>query len=168
MKTIKFTDEEVEFLREQYYMELEEAEKYIQKIKTVLDKLGVPPTTKEPISDVKIQKKRGRKPKSVEEKVEIKVVKKKRRTRSDKGGSRLKPKQKTDKKESVLPASESKPPKKVVPKKKTRKKRNFKSGRVVLAPLSKPLKIKKVVEVPTAVPVLTETILEKAEEKSTS
>jgi hypothetical protein len=171
MKSIKFSEDELDFLRTQYQLELVEAEKYVQDVKTLLKKLGVPHTTKEPMSDVKIQKKRGRKPKSVEEKAEIKVVKKKRKTRSDKGGSRLKPikpvKQKEDKKEAVLPASESELPKKVVPKKRTRKKRNFKSHRVVLAPLSKPLKRKQVEEVPPVIPALTETVIEKSEENST-
>jgi hypothetical protein len=171
MKSIKFSEDELDFLRTQYQLELVEAEKYVQDVKTLLKKLGVLPHITETQPEVKTQKKRGRKPKSVEEKVEIKVVKKKRKTRSDKGGSRLKPikpvKQKEDKKEAVLPTSEPKPPKKVVPRKKTRKKRTFKSHRVVLAPLSKPLKRKQVEEVPPVIPALTETVLEKSEENST-
>jgi hypothetical protein len=50
----------------------------------------------------------------------------------------------------VIPATESKTPKKVVPKKKLKKKRNIKSRRVVLKPLSKPLKAKPIVEAPPA------------------
>jgi len=81
MKTIKFTDKEIDFLRDQYEMELEEAENYIESIKNILDKLGSPEPKKviKPIE--KSTKKRGRKPKVVKEAVVTDVIKKQRKSR---------------------------------------------------------------------------------------
>ena len=168
MKSIEFTDQELDFLRKQYLMELEEAENYVKSIKSVLVKLGSPKPKKvaEPIG--KIPKKRGRKPKVVNEQVLVKPIKKERKQRKDKGKGRRKGvklvKPEVQSKAPVVPATESKLPKKIVPKKKAKKKRNLKSKRVVLAPLSKPLKKKPVVETPP----LTETTPEKVEENLTS
>jgi len=81
MKTIKFTDKEIDFLRNQYEMELEEAEKYIESIRNILDKLGSPVSKKviEPIE--KSPKKRGRKPRLENEEVVTEVIKKQRKSR---------------------------------------------------------------------------------------
>jgi hypothetical protein len=92
MKTIKFTAKELDFIRNQYQVELEEAEKYIKKLKNIISKLG--PLSKDPILDIIEKKpgKRGRKPKAKNEKVLS--VPKKRKQRSDKGvkrGQRTKP-----------------------------------------------------------------------------
>ena len=81
MKTIKFTDKEIDFLRDQYEMELEEAEKYIESTMNILEKLGSTVSKKviEPIE--KSAKKRGRKPKVVKEEVVTEVIKKQRKQR---------------------------------------------------------------------------------------
>ncbi len=67
MKTIKFSDEELLFLRQQYTDELANVEKYIVQVREVLKKLGGPsnPVKKAEIigEEIKIVKKRGRKPK---------------------------------------------------------------------------------------------------------
>ncbi|TRZ74059.1 MAG: hypothetical protein D4R97_04480 [Bacteroidetes bacterium] len=168
MKSIKFTDDELDFLLDQYQMELEEAEKYVESLRNIIKKLGNPKPKKvaEPVE--KQPKKRGRKPKLIKEQVLAKPIKKARKPRKDKGKGRRKGvklvKPTVESKAPVIPATESKPPKKVVLKKKAKKKRNIKSKKVVLAPLSKPLKPKPVVESPPA----TETTPEKVEENLTS
>ena len=105
MKTINFTDEELEHLRGYYQLQLEEAEKDVESIKTILSKLAITKsenteaiTEKKPVKRVRKptvitvevptpEVKRGRKPKvQVEE-----VAKKARRSRSDKGSFRVKP-----------------------------------------------------------------------------
>jgi hypothetical protein len=92
MKTIKFTAKELDFVRNQYQVELEEAEKYIKNLKKIINKLG--PPSKDPILDIIEKKpgKRGRKAKVKNEKVLS--LPKKRKPRSDKGvkrGKRTKP-----------------------------------------------------------------------------
>jgi hypothetical protein len=150
MKSIKFTDQEIDFLQKQYLIELEEAEKYVESIKNLLDKLGNPKPKKvlEPVE--KIPTKRGRKPKVVKEEVVVEVIKKKRKPRKDKGNIRVKPikpvLQEIKPQEPVLTAVESKPDKTLVPKKKVKKRRNYKRKGIYLAPLSKPLKKKPIVE----------------------
>lgn len=121
MKSINFTDEELEHLRSYYYIELVEAEKDVERIKTILSKIGESKPEKPEI--IKEKKPRGRKPKVKTEEVvpaevvlkkvrkpkEVKVklakpektktdsviapipVKKTRKPRSDKGGVRIKP-----------------------------------------------------------------------------
>ena len=78
MKTVKFSEEEISFLRQQYSEELAQAEKFVKQIKDVLKKLGAPakeaPIEKEP----KIPKKRGRKSKKSKT-LEPKVPKKRGR-----------------------------------------------------------------------------------------
>jgi hypothetical protein len=168
MKSIKFTDDELDFILDQYQMELEEAEKYVESLRNIIKKLGNPKPKKvaEPVE--KQPNKRGRKPKLIKEEVLVKPIKKKRKPRKDKGKGRRKGvklvKPEVQSKVPVIPATESKPPKQVVPKKKFRKRRNFKSKGVFLTPLSKPLKKKPVVETPP----LTETTPEKVEENLTS
>ena len=152
MKSIKFSNDELDFLRTQYQLELEEAENYVKSIKSVLVKLGNPKPKK--VAEVvgKIPKKRGRKPNVVKEQVLAKPIEKARKPRKDKGKGRrkgVKPiKPAVESKTPVIPAAESKPPKKVVPKKKAKKKRSYKSKGVFLTPLSKPLKKKSLEESP--------------------
>jgi hypothetical protein len=163
MKSIEFTDQELDFLRKQYLMELEEAENYVKSIKSVLVKLGSPKPKKvsEPVG--KILKKRGRKPKVVKEQDLTKPIEKTRKPRKDKGKGRRKGvklvKPAVESKAPVIPATKSKPPTKVVPQKRAKKKRkNYKSKGVFLTPLSKPLKKKTVVETPPAVETTPEKI----------
>lgn len=168
MKSIEFTDQELDFLRDQYQMELEEAENYVKSIKSVLVKLGNPKPKEVSGPIEKILKKRGRKPKIVKEQDLVKPIKKTQKPRKDKGKGRRKGvklvKPEVQSKTPVIPATESKPPKKFVPKKKAKKRRNYKSKGVFLTPLSKPLKKKPVVESPPAI----ETTPEKVEENLTS
>ena len=66
MRSIKFSDQELEFMRQQYKEELTSAEKYIEQIKDVLRKIGgsVKPTKEELVEkEPKQRKKRGRKAK---------------------------------------------------------------------------------------------------------
>jgi len=167
MKSIEFTDQELDFLRDQYLMELEEAENYVKSIKSVLVKLGNPKPKKvaEPVE--KQPKKRGRKPKLIKEEVLAKPIKKARKPRKDKGKGRRKGmklvKPEVQSNTPVLKTDE-KSKKKLAPKKKTKKRRSYKSRGVFLTPLSKPLKKKPVVETPPAV----ETTPEKVEENLTS
>ena len=44
MKTIKFSDQELGFIRQQYQVELEEAEEYIENLKNILNKIGATET----------------------------------------------------------------------------------------------------------------------------
>jgi len=65
MKSIRFSESELEFLKNHYELELVEAENYISEIKNILSKLGV--LAKEPIQEKpnsKVRKKRGRPRKS--------------------------------------------------------------------------------------------------------
>jgi len=167
MKSIEFSDQELDFLRQQYLLELEEAENYVKSIKSVLVKLGNPKPKKvaEPVE--KQPKKRGRKPKLIKEEVLAKPIKKARKPRKDKGKGRRKGmklvKPEVQSNTPVLKTDE-KSKKKLAPKKKTKKRRSYKSRGVFLTPLSKPLKKKPVVETPPAV----ETTPEKVEENLTS
>jgi len=177
MKSIKFTDQELEFIRDQYQLELEEAENYVESLRNIIKKLGTPKTTKvsEPVE--KPPKKRGRKPKLIKEEVISKPIKKVRKPRKDKGGIRVKPikpvKSEVQSKVPVLKTDE-KSKKKLTPKKKT-KKRSYKQKGIYLTPLSKPLKKKSVVETPSPIetsppietPLPTETTPEKVEKDLT-
>ena len=117
MKSINFTDEELEHLRSFYFIELVEAEKDLERIKTILSKLGASNPVKPEV--IKEKKPRGRKPMvKMEEIVPVEVVvnkvakpkvikvkpvnpiesvippttaNKTRKPRSDKGGIRIKP-----------------------------------------------------------------------------
>jgi hypothetical protein len=63
MKSINFTEKELEFLRQQYTSELANAEEYVDQIIGILKKVGTPSTTKEPVErEPKTVKRRGRKP----------------------------------------------------------------------------------------------------------
>jgi hypothetical protein len=152
MRSIKLTEKELDFLRQQYVDELANAEQYIEQIKVILKKLGVSSdTTVEVEKEPKERKKRGRKPKA---KVEVKVPKK--RGRKPKAASE--PVKQADAKGTVS-ASVTKPavpavkkavkkvaPKKRVPKKKPVQKKVAKKAIVVKKPavvkakkVSKPL-----------------------------
>jgi len=75
MKAIKFSEKELEFLREQYQDELSQAKEYVNQILEILKKLGVrEKSVKEEPVEIKVYKKRGPKPKvkTVESKVEPK------------------------------------------------------------------------------------------------
>jgi hypothetical protein len=155
MKSIKFTDDELDFLRTQYQLELVEAEKYVQEVKNLLEKLGVPTTEDEtpakrkpgrkrkqaqPIEEVPVTKvKRGRKPKSESPEIlkEIKV-------KATKVG-RKKPLKKvktpvadTQTPKLVNEQAKRELPNKDKPKKKTVRK-SYKRRGIVLKNLSKPL-----------------------------
>ncbi|MCX6265988.1 MAG: hypothetical protein NTW16_01325 [Bacteroidetes bacterium] len=63
MKSIKFTDLELESMIDMYTAEMEEAQMYIKHIQELLKKLGAKPAKAEPVEKEKAQgKKRGRKP----------------------------------------------------------------------------------------------------------
>ena len=65
MKAIKFSEKELEFLRQQYQDELESAQEYVEQINDILNKLGVgAKSVKEEPVEIKVYKKRGPKPKS--------------------------------------------------------------------------------------------------------
>jgi hypothetical protein len=61
MKTIKFTNQELESMVEIYTAEMEEAKLYISKIQDILKKLGAKPAAEVAIEQ-EPKKKRGRKP----------------------------------------------------------------------------------------------------------
>lgn len=68
MKSINFTEKELEFLQQQYSSELANAEQYVDQVKEILKKLGSPPKqTREETTEQepKAGKRRGRKPKAV-------------------------------------------------------------------------------------------------------
>ena len=96
MRSIKFSDQELVFMRQQYSEELASAEKYIEQIKEVLKKIGgsVKPDKEELVEkEPKQRKKRGRKPK-------VKVVEPKE------------PKKRGRKPKAALPTPVVEPPKK--------------------------------------------------------
>lgn len=162
MKSIKFTDDELDFLLDQYQMELEEAEKYVESLRNIIKKLGnsKPKKVAEPVE--KQPKKRGRKPKLIKEEGLAKPIKKKRKQRKDKGSVRVKPikpvKPEVQSKTPALKIDE-KSKKTLVPQKKVNKRKSYRRKGVYLTPLSKPLKKKPVVETPPVV----ETTPEKVE-----
>jgi peptidoglycan hydrolase CwlO-like protein len=67
MKSIRFSETELEFLKAHYELELEEAKKYIEDVKGILKKLGA---ELEQDVDEKPKKRRGRPPKKASEKKE--------------------------------------------------------------------------------------------------
>ena len=77
MKTVKFSEEEISFLRQQYSEELAQAEKFVKQIKDVLKKLGAPAKEAPIEQEPKVLKKRGRKLKT--KTLEPKVPKKRGR-----------------------------------------------------------------------------------------
>jgi len=151
MKTIKFSEKELGFIRQQYQVELEEAEEYVENLKNILNKIGSPETFTSVEEVDKEPKRRGRKPKVKKEipSPEAEPVEKKRKPRSDKGMKRAKrnkpvnqEKPMNDATPPLTPVEESEKPddteKKVLPKKKGRKYTRKRKG-VFLTPLRKPL-----------------------------
>ena len=62
MKTVQFTDQELESMINMYFAELEEAHAYIAQIEEILTKLGAKPSKTEVVEkEPKVGKKRGRK-----------------------------------------------------------------------------------------------------------
>jgi hypothetical protein len=159
MKAIKFTEQELDFLRTQYQLELVEAEKYVQEVKNLLKKLGVPSTTDEIpekrkpgrkksqdqlIKEAPVKTaKRGRKPKVVTpvESVEKQNVRKVKAANVEKKNPQKKVKTVIENIPIPKPVNEkakSEPPKIDKPKKKTIRK-SYKKRGIVLKNLSKPL-----------------------------
>ncbi len=151
MKTIKFSEKELGFIRQQYQVELEEAEEYVENLKNILNKIGSAEDFLPVEKVVKEHRQRGRKPK-VQKEVpppEAESVEKKRKPRSDKGMKRAKrnklvvqEKPMNDATPPLHPMEESAQPddadKTVLPKKKGRKNTRKRKG-VFLTPLRKPL-----------------------------
>lgn len=151
MKTIKFSEKELGFIRQQYQVELEEAEEYVENLKNILKKIGAPEpfTPAEPVA--KEPARRGRKPKVQKELTPpvAEPVEKKRKPRRDKGMKRvkknkpgIKEKSMNDTTPAYAPQEETPQPDntemKVLPKKKGRKYTRKRRG-VYLTPLRKPL-----------------------------
>ena len=44
MKSVKFSKEEIKFIRRQYEIELKEAEEHVQTLRSIVEKLGVSET----------------------------------------------------------------------------------------------------------------------------
>ena len=157
MKSINFTDEELDHLRGYYQVELVEAEKDVERIKDILSKLGrSKPVQTEEITE-KIPAKRGRKPKlTLEESpvIELKkrgrkpkvkvedVIKKERKQRTDKGiprGTRVSPvTEAAPVAEPFVAMAEPEPVKPLIPKKPKKKKQPKRRG-ITLAPMGRPL-----------------------------
>ena len=149
MKSIKFTEAELDFIRKQYVTEIEELEKYLETLKEIRDKLGKSKVTGSEEILTKKPGRPGRKPKLVKDQVASadKPVKKRRKPRIDKGVKRGK---KTSEKaiiqaktaSTLTPIESAKKPiptlKKYTPKKKIKKVQKKRSG-VVLTNLRKPL-----------------------------
>lgn len=155
MKSIKFTEQELEFLRTQYQLELVEAEKYVTEIKNLLSKFGDKSVKTEPVQEKNSNKgrkkvapkkeapaikgKRGRKPKvqslpETTEKTEM-VSKPPRKPKASKDKTPI------IKIPNPIPIPEKSEPtleKKAILKPKTKKKQQRRKG-VVLKSLSKPL-----------------------------
>lgn len=151
MKTIKFSEKELGFIRQQYQVELEEAEEYVENLKNILNKIGSPETFTPVEEVVKEPKRRGRKPKVQEEVIlpEAEPIEKKRKPRRDKGMKRAKrnkpviqEKPINEANPALAPMEESEKPddieQKVLPKKKVSKYSRKRRG-VYLTPLRKPL-----------------------------
>lgn len=121
MKSIKFSDKELDFVRKQYQFELAEAENYVQDIKNLLLKLGkvksLPITAEKP------------------EPVSMKAVRKPKVSgKKEPVSTKPKPVSITEKDKPTLE-------KKVLSKPKTKKKRSKRRG-VILQSLRKPLPMK--------------------------
>jgi hypothetical protein len=151
MKTIKFSEKELGFIRQQYQVELEEAEEYVENLKNILNKIGTPEPFTLAEQVAKQPARRGRKPKDQKELTApgIEPVEKKRKTRRDKGIKRVKKNQPVIQEKSIndttpalTPMEESlqpdDPEKTVLPKKKGKRYSKKRRG-VYLTPLRKPL-----------------------------
>jgi len=92
MRTVSFSEKELEFIRQLYQVELKEAEEYVENIKNILRKIDDPETIiiAEPIEKGPVR--RERKPRSLKKPISpnVEPVVKKRRRRRDKGKKRIK------------------------------------------------------------------------------
>jgi len=134
MKTIKFTEDELEFLQQQQQAELEQTEKYLEDLKSILEKIGSPKTlTAEEIfgNDSGIRPRKPRSDKGIKrgsrEKIKLEVIPKEKQAMPEASA-----------KQAVKPSKTATPAK--------RKKRSWRSSKkskgVFLAPLRKPLVLK--------------------------
>lgn len=151
MKAIKFSETELEFLKNHYELELADAENYISEIKNILKKLGK--EIKAADAD-KPKKRRGRPPKVKEEKKESKaagIIAKNEKKKDDKKGGKKrgrKPKKTALPKAAVSmnpPAPAPKGSIKTEPKKEVKaapKKAGTKKSKVKKAKTKKPAAIK--------------------------
>jgi hypothetical protein len=160
MKTIKFSEDELTFLRQLYTDELDSAERYVIQIRDVLKKLGGPyrSTKKEETfeNEPKDTKRRGRKPKV--KVVEPREPKKRGRKLREKAIEHKEPKKRGRPKRVIMPTAAEVATKAIIkpgdmetrysttPKKKKIFNRNFsgkrRSKRISLVSLRKPLRIK--------------------------
>ena len=154
MKSIKFTEEELEHLRESYQMELAVAQQEIERIREILGKLrtkraAVPenilalePVVRglKPVEKVAVAVTGNKKKGTKTQEVLAEMISKQRKQRSDKGKPR-----KTSgpavnaAPETVLALVESLTEKPVIKSKSPKKKRPGKYRGITLVPLSKPL-----------------------------
>ncbi len=90
MKSIKFSEKELGFIRQQYQVELEEAEEYVENLKVILKKIGAPEAITATESIGKEPSRRGRKATFQKEFTSpgTETRGKKRKIRSDKGVKR--------------------------------------------------------------------------------
>ena len=159
MKTIKFSDDELTFLRQLYTDEIDSAERYVIQIKEVLNKLGGPvrlsKKTETVENEPKVAKRRGRKPKV--KVIEPEEPKKRGRKPKEKANEPKMPKKRGRPKRVVTPSNEvstnaiirpvdQETMNRPTPKKKKVFNRNFsgkrRSKRITLVSLRKPLLIK--------------------------
>jgi len=101
MRSIKFTEAELEFLVGQYELELTEAEKYIGEIKNILKKLGVISKDISVKNEISKKRKRGRPAKAVISETKPAPVEKSPKTKIKKKGKPGRPKKSVPKKGSV-------------------------------------------------------------------
>ncbi len=139
MKSIKFTDEELEHLKSYYEMELAEAEKDVARIKDIMSKFGErkPFITESPVEIAPAKRGPGLEEKSMD------GIKKGRKPRADKGHARGKRGAAANAELAdpgvVLSVVESLKDKPAIPKKSPRKKKQYRKYGITLTPLSKPL-----------------------------
>jgi len=138
MKAIKFSEKELEFLREQYQDELAQAKEYVDQIIEILNKLGVrEKAQKEETVEFKVYKKRGPKPKVKVDKPKVEPKKRGRKPKIVVPILETVPEPKPEKKEGKKKVSKVKAGKKAV--KKTAPKK--KSTKEVIAAPVKEVKI---------------------------
>ncbi len=64
MKSLKFTNEELEFMRSQYVADVEQTEKYLRDLKVILGKIGMPEVPTADGQEAPVLLKTGRKQRS--------------------------------------------------------------------------------------------------------
>src|ERR1035438_6793880 len=131
MTSISFSEKELDFLLQQYQVELAEAEEYVQNIRNILDKIG----SAEQL-EAQEPKKRGRKPKIVSEQVS-KPVEKIRKKPGRKPKVKIEQQVKEIKKRGRKPAFKKEEPV-ILEEIKARKPRSDKGKKRLNKPLKKP------------------------------